>query len=290
MGTLVVRHYLTDSFARLADHTYVECGTGKKGWSCWGGKTGGKELRRGTGSTSRADRIAQPDEKAGITCYLVNGVCHQAANRILLPARITVRGARGYRISETLFGPYGRTGTRPCRSPFYKYRNTSGDLAECIAKARPAIAEPAPRALSADDKLDWHYIRGVLKIYDQAGSLLQGRSPDPAALANFQVRLFLYMAEFNLGPLLSRRLAAHLEKARRNLEKKRMRLERSFVEKEMDGHDFANAFNRMTIAFEDEMADIMKPHEYTTLFDLEPGEHVVLADPAIVKAIYGPGE
>ena len=103
MGQLVAKRYSTSLFANLADHTYVECGTGGKGWSCWGGKTGGAELRRGVGSTKRADDIAGSDGRGGITCYLVNGVCHQAANRILLPAGITVRGARGYEVSEALF-------------------------------------------------------------------------------------------------------------------------------------------------------------------------------------------
>jgi hypothetical protein len=82
MGTLVVKHYPTALFANAADHTYVECGTGGKAWSCWGGQTGGAVLRQATGSTKRADAIAEPNERAGITCYLINGVCHQAANRI----------------------------------------------------------------------------------------------------------------------------------------------------------------------------------------------------------------
>ena len=81
MGDLVAMAYPTKLFANLADHTYVMCGTGGKAWACWGGKTGGTELRRATGSTQRADEIAEPDEHAGITCYLINGVCHQAANR-----------------------------------------------------------------------------------------------------------------------------------------------------------------------------------------------------------------
>ena len=70
MGTLVTMHYPTSSFADLADHTYVKCGTGGKAWSCWGGKTGGTELRRSVGSTNQANAIAEPNERAGISCYL----------------------------------------------------------------------------------------------------------------------------------------------------------------------------------------------------------------------------
>jgi hypothetical protein len=49
----------------------------------------------GAGSTLRADAIAEPDERAGITCYAINGVCQQAAKRILLAAPgMTVAGAQ----------------------------------------------------------------------------------------------------------------------------------------------------------------------------------------------------
>src|SRR5215470_17682530 len=106
MGTLVAMRYPTVLALGAADHTYVRCGTGGKAWGCWGGKTGGSFLRSGPGSTNRADAIAEPNEHAGVTCYLVNGVCHQAANRILLPAAITVTGARGYSVSTAMYGVY----------------------------------------------------------------------------------------------------------------------------------------------------------------------------------------
>ena len=85
MGTLVVMHYPLNYLAQLADHTYVKCATGGAAWKCWGGKTGGDELRRAPGSTNQANAIAETDEKGGIRCYLINGVCHQSANRILFP-------------------------------------------------------------------------------------------------------------------------------------------------------------------------------------------------------------
>ncbi len=126
--------YPTKLFANLADHTYIKSGTGRKAWGCWGGKSGGTELRGGTGSTKRAEALAEPNERAGIKCYLINGVCHQSASRILFPAGITVRGARGYDVSEALFGTYGRprgpTGT--CLSPFHKHADVTGDLLGCV--------------------------------------------------------------------------------------------------------------------------------------------------------------
>ena len=34
MGKLIAKAYPTTLFLDQADHTYVECGTGKKAWSC----------------------------------------------------------------------------------------------------------------------------------------------------------------------------------------------------------------------------------------------------------------
>jgi hypothetical protein len=148
MGILVAKNYPTSLFGKAADHTYVECSTGVKAWSCWGGKTGGTVLRRAVGSTKRADAIAKPNERAGIKCYLINGVCHQAANRILLPAGITVQGARGYSVSHAMFGAYGRVGMWPCHAPFNRHLGSGADLPECVTSGVDADQDASfPRSL-----------------------------------------------------------------------------------------------------------------------------------------------
>ncbi|MEJ2407674.1 MAG: hypothetical protein P8171_26120, partial [Candidatus Thiodiazotropha sp.] len=265
------------------------CGTGKKAWGCWGGKTGGRKLRQGSGSTKRANAIAGPDEKAGIKCYLVNGVCHQAANRILLPAGITVRGARGYSVSESRFGTYGRVGIWPCKSPFNKYPSVTGDLKECtetkVLRYTPKMIES--RALAADDKLDWHYIKGVLSIYDEATTMLKAKSVTATQARSFHLKLFMYMAEFQLGPMLDKPLAKRLKQIRGNTEKMWMKVERPFAEAEANVDEFVAEFDRLTLDFQDEMANAMSPEQYFTLFDLKPSERVVLADPSIVSKVFG---
>jgi hypothetical protein len=288
MGTLKVMAYRTTLFAKLADHTYVECGTGRKAWSCWGGKTGGRELRRGTGSTKRANSIAGKDEKAGIKCYLVNGVCHQAANRILLPAGITVRGARGYTISESLFGTYGRVGVWPCKSPFNKYPSVTGDLRECADAKRIKYTAKVleSRSLGAEDKLDWHYIKGVLNIYNEANTILKAKSVTAAQAKSFHLKLFMYMAEFNLGSMLDGTLAKRLKQVRGETEKSWSKIERPFAAAETDTDEFVAEFNRLTLNFQDEMANALTPEQYFTLFDLKPSERVILADPNIVSKVF----
>jgi len=288
MGALIVMAYPTALFAKQADHTYVKCGTGKKAWGCWGGKSGGSELRRGSGSTKRADKIAQPDERAGIKCYLINGVCHQAANRILLPAGITVRGARGYSISEALFGTYGRVGSWPCKSPFNQYPGETGDLPECteasLKKAKSQVAELPVRTVA--DKLDWQYINGVLGIYGEAQTMMKARTIVPAEAQSFHLRLFMYMAEFNLGPMLDKTLANKLKQVRSRIEKVRVKAETAFANEKMKAQEFVDAFNKATIDFQDEMASVMQPAQYETLFDLKPGDHVILADQNIVSKVF----
>lgn len=89
-----------------ADHTYVESSDGHV-WPCWGRSAGGKNICVGTGNTTQADCLSQPNSQAGIQ-YLGTGVCHQTANRILHPAGVFVSSARGYRASVFAFGTYGR--------------------------------------------------------------------------------------------------------------------------------------------------------------------------------------
>jgi hypothetical protein len=292
MGTLVVMRYSTRLFANLADHTYVKCGTGRKAWGCWGGKTGGTELRRGTGSTQRADAVAEADERARIKCYLINGVCHQAANRIVFHAGITVRGSRGYDVSEALFGTYGRPrgpfGT--CPSPFNQHADVTGDLPECVETRamRQQVARKA-RALSPEaSERERKYIKGVLAIYGEGVRTLRSakglRGPD---LAGFHLRLFMYKAQYSLGPKLDKTLSAKLKDIRMSAEWSRMKIEDLFTNDEMKTGEFVDAFNKETVLFQEAAANTLKPAHYRRLFGLKPGDTVILADPRIVKEVYG---
>ena len=292
MGTLVVMKYSTSMFGNLADHTYVQCGTGRKGWSCWGGKTGGTELRRAPGSTKRADAIAGPDERAGIKCYLINGVCHQAANRILLTAGIRVNGARGYYVSEALYGPYGRPsgpfGT--CLSPFNQYPNVTGDLPECIETqvTRRKATRKALTRLTEKRKSEDEYIKGVLAIYRKyEGKLRSAKNLISRDLAGLALELFMYQVEYSLGSKLDNARSNKLRDIRLSTELSRMKLEDMFTNHEMKASEFVDAFNKETILFQEAAAGVLKASDYKRLFGLKPGETVILADPRIVKKVYG---
>jgi hypothetical protein len=93
------------SFNRNVDHTYVISSCGLS-WGCFGRRSGGSSVVSGSGSSIIAHCLSHPNETAGIK-YLITGVCHQASNRILYPAGITVDGSHGYGASVMLYGIYG---------------------------------------------------------------------------------------------------------------------------------------------------------------------------------------
>jgi hypothetical protein len=299
MGQLVAKCYPTRLFANLADHTYVECGTGGRGWKCWGGKTGGSELRRAPGSTKRANEIADTDERAGITCYLVNGVCHQAANRILFPASVTVRGARGYDVSEALFGTYGRPGGvfGLCQAPFDQHSGVIGDLAACTGPAPRSLrrapggrSRRVPRSAAAAAR-EKRYLARVLQTYEKvraplANARASRRFAAGRDLEAFHVELFMLQVDFNLGSKADQRLKARLADVRRSTERSRLKIEEWFANRELSPREFVKEFDKETLVFQDATACVMPRDRYQALFGLKPDERVVLADPRIVRRAF----
>jgi hypothetical protein len=293
-------HYPTKLAFGLADHTYVMCGTGGKAWSCWGGKTGGAVLRSGSGSTSQADAIAAPNERAGVTCYLINGVCHQAANRILFPAGILVTGAKGYGVSSALFGPYGRPrgplGT--CSAPFNQHTGITGDLPACIAPT--AGVKAADYARSPQEEA---YITRVTQAYQQVNvsglnASTQLRSSKRAKtgkrkparhegmLTDFMLELFDYQIDFKLSKQIDATRHGQLRDLRASTEKTRIDLENQFANRDIPVMEFVLRSDLETIAFQKQAARVLTPAQYEALFDLKPGQFVGLADPEIVPKAY----
>lgn len=289
MGTLVAMHYPTKLFANAADHTYVKCGTGRKAWGCWGGKVGGAPLHTGQGSTNQADAIAEPDERAGITCYLINGVCHQAANRILFSAGITVASARGYGVSEALFGPYGRPRgpLGSCLSPFDRHTTIAGDLTECADTGMGEEMLSAIEPQSANEqRRAKQYIKDVVAIYDRA-RLKSGMALLAPELEGFSLELFMLKVQYNLGSGLDKMMSDRLRTIRLSTERSRMKIEALFSDKNMEPSEFVQALNNETLIFQDKIADALGTLQYRALFDLDRDERIVLADPSIVEDVYG---
>ena len=96
--------------ARIVDHTYVVV-DGVHRFGCHGRFVGGNVIARGVGNVDLGRCLAAIDGKAGIR-YGLSGVCHQTANRILLPARKVVHRAIGFKGSVLVWGLFGRQGHR----------------------------------------------------------------------------------------------------------------------------------------------------------------------------------
>lgn len=92
----------------LADHTYVD--VGGQAFGCHGRSSGGSVIGAGAGDLDAGLCLAGAGGEAGID-YMKTGVCHQIANRILLPSGLTTVAARGARWSIRVYGSYGRQGT-----------------------------------------------------------------------------------------------------------------------------------------------------------------------------------
>lgn len=291
MGTLVAWHYPTNLLARLADHTYVTCKNRGAAWGCWGGKTGGKILRQAAGSTKRANAIAEPDERANITCYLVNGVCHQAANRVLLPAGITVRGAKGYWVSEALYGPFGRPRgfLGLCKAPFHKHAGVKGDLAACTrvagegeeGKGKGGKEPGGPSGMKS-------YLKKVSSRYSKIDRQIAADKLDDEEAISFQMDLFELLLELRLGSDLRKSSEGEaLMSIRRGVEKRRGELEVDFFHGDLGVREFLDAYNELTVDFQAKVAEVLSEKRYREFFDLPPDEPVVLGDPEQASIAYG---
>lgn len=278
MGTLIAMHY--DKAGGLADHTYVKCSTGNVAWGCFGGKTGGNPLRRGDGSTIRADKIAGPNEDGNLNCYLINGVCHQAANRILFPAGITVTGVSGYSISHSLFGTYGRPNLPFgfCKSPFNQYSNIEGELPECVTgvmepvdvtySPEAGLVSPGISRIAQDD------IKGEIELYERANWEWS---------EELSIELFTHMVNSNLGLEVTGNLENQLINVRTQVERKRMEIDEALYREEFNFMEYAEAFDQLTITFQRQTAEVLSTDQYVSLFGLEPDNPITLADPDIIS-------
>lgn len=121
------------------DHTYVVSSCGLR-WGCFGRSAGGSQLAAGTGSSLIADCLSQPASAPGVVPWVyaglrygIDGVCHQAANRILFPSGTTVAACAGYPWSVWTYGAY------PMPWPELQICAPSGTLFAPSGSLTPAI-------------------------------------------------------------------------------------------------------------------------------------------------------
>lgn len=137
------------------DHTYATSSCGYT-WGCFGRDAGGTDVVEGIGDSFVAECLSYPRngaiEYAGLT-YLVHGVCHQATNRIIDPAGLSLDSSvGGYRVSLLRFGRYGLSAWKN-RYTCYK-RNTSSPPARSSFAGGLRNQSKRPSALEQRQILD----------------------------------------------------------------------------------------------------------------------------------------
>ena len=140
---------------------------------------------------------------------------------------------------------------------------------------------------TAEDKFDWRYVEGVLGIYDQASTLMRAKTIKAADAQRLHMKLFMHMAEYNLGPMMNRPLSKRLALIRGRTEKAQLKVERNIASGEMEPSEITKAYNEGTDDFQHRMANALTPGQYQAMFDLKPGETVWLTDPEIVGKAFG---
>ena len=280
MGILVARH-MPAYDAPGADHTYVECGGGGKAWGCFGRKKGGALLRTGTGSSKQANEIAGSKERAGLKCYAVNGVCHQAANRILWPAEVRVQGARGYLLSEAIYGPFGRVGFWPCYSPFERHEDVTGDLPECSGTAM-ALEGAMEIASDAD------YLQRAMQLYlryqDRADKFTQHLMEMQVEL---HVELFMLLVEHQLGTRGKSDASGKLRRIRGDEERRRIAIEQDFFDGKLPTESFAKEIEALDFEFQKGVGEVLDEKDYAALLGTLKRDLVRLAELSLLKEEYG---
>ncbi|MGR0480879.1 MAG: hypothetical protein ACTFAL_05605 [Candidatus Electronema sp. V4] len=299
MGLLIAKAYRTNMFLGLADHTYVSCcPNDEKAWGCWGGKTGGRVLRTGEGSTRRANVIAESNERAGIICYGINGVCHQAANRILITAGITVEGAEGYRVSHALFGVYGVVGFPPCYAPFDPQPNIAGEDPQCVAcsSTKAYSLEQESQKKDSDDSPEVPegesaYLKKALALYMDGHQAFRTMwksyvNDTQSLVIENQMKSFELLTEYRFSDKLPQSTSDRLSVIRLQTEKRRLELAGAFINGEMTVQDFVTQTNQEIGLFQQSAAELLSEAEYKQLFGMSPGKIVYLLDPEAAEIAF----
>jgi hypothetical protein len=209
-------------------------------------------------------------------------VCHQAANRILIAARITVEGARGYGVSHAIYGVYGRVGMFPCSSPFDQQVGVAGDLPPCVPTSAEGAAERTT-PLHLEDQADAAYIKSVLDIYEANARLFTSQGTESRdTIAQFHLELFDNLLSYKLGGLLDDESRNQLMDVRRSIEERLLSLDERHGTDALTTDGLAREVDLIAADLQNQVAAVATDAQYESLFGLRKGDVVGLADPAII--------
>jgi hypothetical protein len=262
-----------------ADHTYVTSSDGFA-WPCWGRSSGGRMVCGGGGSSLRANCLS---ELQAFLIYGVNGVCHQAANRILAPASwVTVSGAKGYWASVGAYGPYGTNVT--IWMPRLAYCNTLQGDRRVRAKASGARRRRKPDEEFPQEPGELEYLQNVRALHEEfirAG--LQRGQPVELLPPDMRSQEFELLLDYRLGA----RGAADQRRAVVDIHREAIdqleQLNKKLVIRSVDGETFAARANSTVGKMLQRHAKELGRDRFEQTYGIAPRRRFVLVDPRIAR-------
>lgn len=259
MGILTGHALPVQNLPFVGDHTYVTSDQGHA-WGCFGRTAGGQTICSGNGSEKVADCLSKPNGEAGLR-YLVTGVCHQAANRILYPAGgILVDKATGYRLSVFAFTTYG-LGSWPEKQRCMPPTGTATGSTLAI----PPSSGPGGPIMSKLEKRAVEYTRRIRELYAREASAKLfplDRAVEETAIA----------ADVNLGrDEISLQELLKVIAVQQGLHELQYELSRSFERRRMTADEYYTSLSGLLSRTFEECEDILGPERFKKMFGAEPG-------------------
>jgi hypothetical protein len=259
------------------DHAYVSSDDGYR-WGCFGRDYGGENLRTAGGDSAYADCLSRPLDPyfrptpvyAGLR-YGITGVCHQAANRLLKHAGISVEGIRGYGASRAIYGRYGRGGW--------------SEEGECSRIHSDVGVTPPPASIGGSPM-------SSSKSADISRYLDELREKKFEALATAENAEDLFEAREDLEDLFSTRLGKSYDPNKRalvsdlhhSLQIRRIALTAAMLGGKITTEQYFEEFNKEISGTFAKCEGILGKADFDKLFDTSAGEASGLIDPEIFFA------
>jgi hypothetical protein len=257
------------------DHTYVTSDDNYGPWGCFGRSSGGHPVSSGQGNSACADCLSKPSNLlatppiyAGLR-YGVTGVCHQAANRILRPAGISVAGVQGYGASLFLYGQYGRGGWP--------------EWMQCVNLSSGPVGSPpqgVPSVVSSSKNAQ--LFKRIEEIYAAHPEALNPTEQEDLEIGK---REMLALFSTQLGDEYDRKRVNQVTDLHRRLQEARLYLGRELESRRISKEHFLRVFNElMTLTFE-RCQEILGKRDFERLFGGSVDQVRHLVEPSIFLGI-----
>jgi hypothetical protein len=235
--------------------------------------------------------------------YGVTGVCHQTANRILYPARVTVSKAGGYWASSLAYGTYGTTFPEFLARLVFCNRLLASPTLKSKASVKPLEIDTKIQSHSKDD-LEKAYLQKIVDVYTEQmqiphsfnatiikeeSSPLQGKElelfklaiikEESSSLLGKELKL---MMEFHLGSNLDSQITKSVLKKQADFLKEKGEMDRDLYNADLRIENYVKEVNDLFGDLFASLPEVMGKDKYEKLFDLAPSkDRFVLIDPDI---------